>query len=117
MLNFLLAPRDHGYESAKASVIQSLNLLKCEYLDLYLIHWPGKSKLKCEDPMNREFRKASWEALEEMYEQSMQRLQCHILVITVALLGIIRKVLHLVMFATDLWCSIQKNKASSQHSH
>jgi len=66
-----LSPRDHGHDSARASIMQSLNLLQCEYLDLYLIHWPGKAKLKCEDAKNREFRKSSWEVLEEFHQQKL----------------------------------------------
>ena len=67
---YFTAPRDHGHDSARTSIMQSLNLLQCQYLDLYLIHWPGKAKLKCEDPENREFRKSSWEVLEEFHRLS-----------------------------------------------
>jgi methylglyoxal/glyoxal reductase len=39
--------------------------LGLEYIDLYLIHWPGTAKLDPSDPLNYENRKESWRALEE----------------------------------------------------
>lgn len=42
-------------------------LLNVEYLDIYFIHWPGKQKLKREDPLNKEFRKQSYLAIEKLY--------------------------------------------------
>lgn len=32
---------DHGYKSASAAIDRSLQNLKVDYLDLYLIHWPN----------------------------------------------------------------------------
>lgn len=61
-----LAPRDHGFDSAEKACIESLQTLDCEYLDLYLIHWPGVQKLKSEDPRNAELRQESWKALEKL---------------------------------------------------
>ena len=63
-----LHPRNQNYEAAKRAVTESLEQLETEFIDLYLIHWPGTSKLKPEDPMNAENRRTSWEALEEAYK-------------------------------------------------
>ena len=38
-----LAPKEQGYEEARAAVLSSLERLQLSYIDLYLIHWPGKS--------------------------------------------------------------------------
>lgn len=47
---------DQGYDSTIRAFDTSLKKLDVEYLDLYLVHWPIKSK-----------RKETWEALEKLY--------------------------------------------------
>ncbi|MGX7014911.1 aldo/keto reductase [Vagococcus silagei] len=48
---------DHlTYDETIASFNESLKKLQTDYLDLFLIHWPGKDGIK-----------ASWEALEALY--------------------------------------------------
>jgi diketogulonate reductase-like aldo/keto reductase len=64
-----LATADQGYENAKRAVQASLQRLGLEYIDLYLIHWPGTAKLDPADPQNALNRRESWRALEEMLEQ------------------------------------------------
>ena len=49
---------DHGFEQTLKAFDKSLELLGMDYVDLYLIHWPIK-----------EGRKASWKALEKIYEE------------------------------------------------
>lgn len=43
----------------------SLRKINLQYIDLYLIHWPGTAKLDPSDPLNLINRKESWRALEE----------------------------------------------------
>lgn len=47
---------EHDYDRALKAFDESLKKLGTDYLDLYLIHWPGKSN------------KDSWKALEKLYK-------------------------------------------------
>jgi diketogulonate reductase-like aldo/keto reductase len=60
-----LGPGDQGYDRAKAAILQSLKNLNLDYIDLYIIHWPGSKGLKPDDPLNKSNRIGSWKALEE----------------------------------------------------
>ncbi|KEG10209.1 prostaglandin F synthase [Trypanosoma grayi] len=53
---------DHGYDKALAAFERSRELLGVEYVDLYLIHWPGKRRLI-----------ETWRALEKLYEEKKVR--------------------------------------------
>ncbi|EGD81704.1 aldo-keto reductase [Salpingoeca rosetta] len=68
-----LAPKEQGYEQARAAVLGSLERLQLEYIDLYLIHWPGVAGLRREDPGNQEPRRHSWRALEELQGEGKVR--------------------------------------------
>lgn len=68
-----LAPGDQGYENAKSAIRNTLDNLQLEHLDLYLIHWPGTSKIDLESPAQLENRKGSWKALEEAKESGLIR--------------------------------------------
>uniref|UniRef100_A0A8D2LMJ1 NADP-dependent oxidoreductase domain-containing protein n=1 Tax=Varanus komodoensis TaxID=61221 RepID=A0A8D2LMJ1_VARKO len=46
-----LSPRDHGEELAEEACLRSLKELGCDYLDLYLIHWPAfEASLRASPP-------------------------------------------------------------------
>ncbi|XP_041468429.1 glyoxal reductase-like isoform X2 [Lytechinus variegatus] len=63
-----LAPADQG-EKAYDACLLSLQKLQMEYLDLYLIHWPGTQKLKPHDPKNTENRQVTWKVLERLHRE------------------------------------------------
>ena len=54
--------RDQGYDSTLTAFHQSLERLGGEYIDLYLIHWPG-----------RDLYKESWRAMEKLYSDGLIR--------------------------------------------
>lgn len=61
-----LGPKDQG-ETAMQGALHSLSELGMDYIDLYLIHWPGTQGLAVGDPRNPGNRAASWTALEELH--------------------------------------------------
>lgn len=54
---------DHGYDAALQAFETSMNKLGLDYLDLYLIHWPGQNKTY----------KETWKALEKLYKDGRVR--------------------------------------------
>lgn len=61
-----LGPRDQGPMASEACQ-RSLDQLGLEYIDLFLVHWPGTQGLRVEDPKNRTNRAQSWTILEEFH--------------------------------------------------
>lgn len=53
---------EQGYDSTLKSFEDSINRLKLDYLDLFLIHWPVEGKFK-----------ETWKALEYLYEKKKVR--------------------------------------------
>lgn len=62
-----LGPEDHG-PKAREGCLRSLQQLGYEYIDLYLVHWPGVAGLEPTDPLHGVYRSQSWAILEELYE-------------------------------------------------
>ncbi|KAI5096754.1 hypothetical protein C0J45_13648 [Silurus meridionalis] len=62
-----LGPESHG-PRAKEGCLRSLQQLGCEYIDLYLVHWPGVVGLDPADPLHARYRLQSWSVLEELYD-------------------------------------------------
>jgi diketogulonate reductase-like aldo/keto reductase len=54
----------HAYEDALRAFDESMRKLDCDYVDLYLIHWPL--------PMEGKFTQA-WKALEQLYDSQRVR--------------------------------------------
>lgn len=55
---------DHGYEKTLQAFDESLRKLDVDYIDLYLIHWPGPKKESFID---------TWRALEKLYKDGRVR--------------------------------------------
>lgn len=69
-----LAPRNQGFEACYAAILESLKELKTEYIDLFLIHWPGAQGVKRDDTAtNAKFRSGSWKAIEKAYSEGKLR--------------------------------------------
>ena len=58
-----VAPTEQGEEEAYKAIRTSLIELDINYIDLVLIHWPGKSKTPVHSEENIDARRASWRAL------------------------------------------------------
>jgi len=55
-----LSTRDHGKNRARQGGLKSLENLQMDYLDLYIIHFPGASGIDKTDPKNAEIRRQSF---------------------------------------------------------
>lgn len=59
---------DRGYEDTIKACKDTINNLECEYLDLYLIHWPASPALyENWEEMNNE----TWKAMEYLYNEGL----------------------------------------------
>lgn len=68
-----LQTADQGYEAARKAIDASLARLGMEYIDLYLVHWPGAAGCDPSSAENRERRMGSWRAFEEAFKEGKVR--------------------------------------------
>lgn len=62
------------YDSARGSVLESIDKLGVSYLDMVLIHWPNPKSLRDQDSEGWRNRNAQvWSALEDLYEEGKLR--------------------------------------------
>ena len=60
----------HGYESTLKEFEKTLNNLKTDYLDLYLIHWPNPVQYRF---IWKEAMQETWRAFEKLYKEGKIR--------------------------------------------
>jgi len=68
-----IAPGEQGYDACWQAIATSLRELDTYYLDLVLIHWPGKAKTAPTSMENKEARRGSWRALMRAKRQGLVR--------------------------------------------
>ncbi|XP_049884903.1 uncharacterized oxidoreductase YtbE-like [Pectinophora gossypiella] len=65
-----LSPSEHGdKEITEKAYLKSLKNLGLDYVDLYLIHFPGTARLRSDDGRNKVLRESTWSSLEEIYDE------------------------------------------------
>lgn len=64
---------NHGEQFVEETVLKSLANLQTEYIDLYLIHWPGVSGIQASHPDNVKYRRCTWNALVRMHREGKCR--------------------------------------------
>jgi len=62
-----LRPMDQGLQLARQAVLSSLKDLNTDYIDLYLIHWPGSTGVPASS--FPKLRAESWQALEKLQNE------------------------------------------------
>jgi len=68
-----IAPREMGFQETLQATEKILKELDTHYIDLLLVHWPGKSRIPGDSPEHFSYRLETWKALEQLYEQGV----CH----------------------------------------
>jgi len=68
-----LSPKQQGEDAAYEACMGSLKALGTDYLDLYLVHWPGAKGLKPSHPGTQEKRHGTWRALQRLQKEGHVR--------------------------------------------
>ena len=63
---------NHSYEEARHAFEQSMEKLRLDYLDLYLIHWPNPKPLRENDEWKTRNAEV-WRAMEDLYQEGKIR--------------------------------------------
>nr|XP_023023603.1 uncharacterized protein LOC111511819 [Leptinotarsa decemlineata] len=63
-------PQDQGQKATRA-LRKSLERLDCEYIDLYLINWPGSYGISSSSKENATLREKSWELMVEAVNEGL----------------------------------------------
>ncbi|CAH2241774.1 jg16337 [Pararge aegeria aegeria] len=64
-----LSPSDLGGSNVAKAFNTSLENLSLDYIDLYLIHFPGASKIPAQSSKNAELRIETWNEITKLYDQ------------------------------------------------
>jgi len=68
-----LGSKDQGRARCQAALELAMEELGTDYLDLFLIHWPGVQGVDVTSHTNRQLREESWQVLEENYKAGRLR--------------------------------------------
>eukprot|EP00980_Cylindrotheca_fusiformis_P030902 scaffold25611_cov122-Cylindrotheca_fusiformis.AAC.1 len=68
----------HGYDRTKECLAKSLERLQVDYVDLYLIHWPGPNNFKRDEAAKtladmEQLRSETWRAMEDSVDEGKCR--------------------------------------------
>ncbi|XP_051161342.1 uncharacterized protein LOC127281605 [Leptopilina boulardi] len=65
-----LGPADNGNPAGvRRAVRNSLIALQTDYIDLYLIHWPGAGRIHENSSLNPELRSLTWKTLVQLHQE------------------------------------------------
>eukprot|EP00475_Leptophrys_vorax_P041743 TRINITY_DN78790_c0_g1_i1.p1 TRINITY_DN78790_c0_g1~~TRINITY_DN78790_c0_g1_i1.p1 ORF type:complete len:296 (-),score=79.27 TRINITY_DN78790_c0_g1_i1:42-929(-) len=59
--------------NAYEACTKSLERLGVDYLDLYLVHWPGAAKVPAKSHKNVDYRAATWKQMQQLYKDQKCR--------------------------------------------